>query len=263
MGRATLEQTDPQLCSKIINLRYQGKTYKQIAEELDACPVQACRVWKNYKRLPCYLGAHDWRVGTPGAVSVKRRDPERWARLVADRTNGRTLASIAAELNVSIQTVAKTMQDVQVVEGKLRIKLPKPPEPDLVDAVWDMLSSGQTLASVAKTLGVSLYKVRRAVYHLERQGKYPAQTIFRESGRVESFDPDKAEQIRVLHEQGFSSRSIIRQLKTCHEVVIRVLEAAKAAEEQGDGDDCPPGLDPIDDGVVVRRVRGKLVVTGM
>jgi DNA-binding CsgD family transcriptional regulator len=262
MSRTPLEQSHPELCSQIINLRYAGNTYKQIAEILNTCPVKACRVWKTYQQLPCYLGAFDWRVGKPGAVSVKRRDPERWARLVAERTNGRTLASIAAELNVSIQTVSKTMRDVQVSEGKLQIKLPKPPEPDLVDAVWDRLSSGQSVVSIAQSLGVSPYTVRRAIYHLERQGKYPTQAIFRESARLEACNPDKVEQIRVLHEQGFSARSIIRQLKTSHEAVIRVLEEAKIAEED-EGDACPPGLDPIDDGVVVRRVNGKLVVTGM
>jgi DNA-binding Lrp family transcriptional regulator len=263
MGRIPLEQSNPKLCSQIINLRYAGKTYGQIAEELNTCPVKACRVWKAYQKLPCYLGDFDWRVGTPGAVSVKRRDPERWARLVADRTNGRTLASIAAELNVSLQTVAIAMKGVQVPDGKLQIKLPKPPDQDLVEAVWDMLSSGQPVVSIAQELGVSPYKVRRAIYHLERQGKYPARTIFREAGRVESFNPDKADQIIILHQQGFSARSIIRQLKTSHEVVIRVLEAAKIDGEDDDYEGFPPGMEPIDDGVVIRRLNGKLVVTGM
>lgn len=262
MSRTSIEQSHPHLCSQIINLRYQGKTYNQIAKALNTCPVKCCTVWKRYQKLPCYLGDFDWRVGTPGAVSVKRRDPERWARLVADRTNGRTLASIAAELNVSIQTIAKTMADVQVSEGKLQIKLPKPPDPDLVAAVWERLSSGQSITFIAQSLGVSPYKVRRAVYHLERQGKYPALTIFRESVRVENLNPNKADQIRVLYQQGFSNRSIIRQLKTSHEVVTRVLEAVKFAEEE-EGDLFPPGLEPIDDGVVVRRVNGKLVVTGI
>lgn len=262
MGRIPLEQSNPKLCSQIINLRYQGKTYNQIAKALNTCPVKACRVWKTYQKLPCYLGDFDWRVGTPGAVSVKRRDPERWARLVADRANGRTLASIAAELNVTVQTVSIAMKDVQVSEGKLQIKLPQPPPPDLVDAVWDMLSSGQSVVSIAQDLGVSPYKVRRAIYQLERQGKYPARTIFREAGRVESFNPDKADQIIVLHQQGYSGRSIIRQLKTSHEVVIRVLEAAKIDDGEDD-DNFPPGLEPIDDGVVIRRLNGKLVVPGM
>lgn len=260
MGRIPLEQSNPKLCSQIIKLRYQGKTYNQIAKALNTCPVKACRVWKNYQKLPCYLGDFDWRVGTPGAVSIKQRDPDRWARLVSDRTNGRTLASIAAELNVTIQTVAKAMNGVQVSEGKLQIKLPQPPPSDLVEAVWDMLSSGKSVVSIAQDLGVSPYKVRRAIYQLERQGKYPARTIFREAGRVESFNPDKADQIIVLHRQGFSARSIIRQLKTSHEVVIRVLESANFAEENDDG--LPFGLEPIDDGVVIRRINGKLVVTG-